>query len=67
MKTEHLRMQDITLGPFTTLILFSAPERATVANLQPTSTGNASAFTAAMLHESAWRVSDRCVAAMQEA
>ena len=56
MKTEDVRMTEIAVGPYTTLILFSVPERATAVNQVPhIATGEAPIFTAAMLQEVARR------------
>ena len=68
MKTEDVRMTEITMGPFTTLILFSAPGHSKAADhIQPKLTGDTPVFAAAIACNAAWRDSNGRVALLQGA
>jgi hypothetical protein len=67
MKTEDVRMTEVTLGPFATLILFSVPRRAGAANdVRHMLTDDAVAGTAVMRRAAACRGLNERVVVAQE-
>lgn len=67
MKTEDVRMTEIALGPFLTLVLFSVPANARATNEVPlNSHGDAADWVATLPYDAAWHNSNRRAAFAQE-